>query len=340
MTGTLTFVVQASSPAVAMDLGNQRNNFSQWVPNNAQPGTIISRLVMAYLLDNPIRQLAASRTGPFIAAGEFEETVHIWDVCNRCFIRTLSTPLDFGGSRMAISTDGRACVTGSYADGAVVCYCVASGDELWRRNEVEHPENISFTPDDRRINLGSGQRVLSFDRMDGKTLSAERGVHRIVESPWDNAVFLGGSKMKLVGTNGNAWLLSRITFAELAVAFGQNTLCVSESGGPARCWDVGNGAEMWHRHEEGRHIVSLAYNAMEDIFFAIDLEYEKTGMSRLLRIACRSGRTDVVAVINGGRDAAFCLGGSRLVTPDGSVFDTSTGALVGRLWASPQARGF
>ena len=88
--------------------------------NSVQSATTLLRPVMTYPFHNPIRQLTASRTGSFIAAGEFKQTVHIWDVCDRRFIRTLSTPLDFGGKRMAISTDGRTCVTGSYADGALV----------------------------------------------------------------------------------------------------------------------------------------------------------------------------------------------------------------------------
>lgn len=281
---------------------------------------------------SPIRQLASSRTGTLIAAAELKGIIHIWDVGRRQFVRSLRTSLDFGGERLAISADGRLCAVGAYNSGGVACHSIETGEELWRRGDISHPQYISITPDDARIIVGTDSQSFVLNRTDGTTIQTARGVHRIVESPWDGATFLDGSQMKLMNGQGHAYILPRVTFAELGVAFSPCKVCIAESGGPVRCWDLTGGTELWRYFEKGHHAVLLCYNSVENVFLAVDLEYEQGGQRRLIRFEPKTGRMSVVTALGNSRDTIFCADGKLIATADGRVIETTAGNMVGRLW--------
>lgn len=280
----------------------------------------------------PIRQLASSRAGALIAAAELGGVVHIWDVGSRQFVRSLYTPLDFGGERLAISEDGLLCVVGAYNSGGVACYAIETGEELWRRGDISHPQNVSITPDDARVVVGADSQSFVLNRADGTTIQTARGVRRIVESPWGDAVFLGGSRMKLTSVQGHARILPRLTFAELGVAFSPLAVCISESGGPIRCWDLIGGTELWRYFVKGHHAIQLCCSRSENVFFGLDLEYEREGKCQLLRFDPEKGQASIVVAPGNSRVSVFCLDGRDIISSDGTLIETMTGEVSGQLW--------
>jgi len=78
-----------------------------------------------------IRQLATSFSGSVIAAGEFERTVHIWDLDTKKHLATFVTILDFGGVRLAITGDDTCCFAAAYHREGVAAYSASAGNEIW-----------------------------------------------------------------------------------------------------------------------------------------------------------------------------------------------------------------
>ena len=101
--------------------------------------------------NSSIRHLAASMTGERIAAGEFERTIHVWDLVARTPVSTFDTTLDFGGRRLAIAQDGRHCVVGAYRVHGVACYSADDGSEVWRRKDLTEVQSVRLSPDDSRV---------------------------------------------------------------------------------------------------------------------------------------------------------------------------------------------
>src|SRR5207248_2897310 len=92
---------------------------------------------LAALVESPmlIRHLATSWSGSVIAAAEFERTVHVWDVAELRHLTTFPTIMDFGGTRLAITPDGKNCVAAAYHVEGVAAYAAPDGTEVWRRKD-------------------------------------------------------------------------------------------------------------------------------------------------------------------------------------------------------------
>src|SRR5947209_6994529 len=98
-----------------------------------------------------IRQLAASRRGEVIAAAEFERTVHVYDLSTLERLRTIETTLDFGGRRLAISSDGQTIIAGAYYVDGIAAYSGGTGVELWRRKDLKKVQQIELSSDDSHV---------------------------------------------------------------------------------------------------------------------------------------------------------------------------------------------
>jgi hypothetical protein len=138
--------------------------------------------------------------------------------------------------------------------------------------------------------------------------------------------------MRIDLASGASTNIPRLTFAELAVAFSHRMVFISESGGPVRAFEIGSGKEVWRYYKKGCHTTTICCNEPVGAVFAIELEFEQTGMCRLIRLDLVSGIMDVVRESKEFRDAAFCLGGTRAITLGGRLIDVSNGADVGALW--------
>jgi hypothetical protein len=87
-----------------------------------------------------IRELAAARSVPRIAAAFVERTIQIWDVSKSERLAEFDTVYNFGGGhRLALNPKGVTCVAASWIKGVrggVACYNATSGALLWHRTDI------------------------------------------------------------------------------------------------------------------------------------------------------------------------------------------------------------
>src|SRR4029079_15018889 len=90
-----------------------------------------------------IRHIATSPRGNYFAAAEFKSITSIWNIDNAEKLYEFPTVLDFGGSRLAITSDGTACIAGAYHVNGIVCYALPSGNVLWQRKDLKKVQRIN-----------------------------------------------------------------------------------------------------------------------------------------------------------------------------------------------------
>ncbi len=178
--------------------------------------------------------LAASYAGPVMAIGEFEKTVHLWNVAEPKCLGTLDTVLDFGGDRLAVTGDGKQVVAGSWTKG-VAAYCTTSLNAQWHRKDLKHPQYIRISVDDKRIICCLDTKPCQeLDRSTGETIRTFRGVRELWESPYDPVrLVVNLNRRRFLQTLDGEKLfeIPKETFAILSTAFSPGFVCTSESGG-------------------------------------------------------------------------------------------------------------
>lgn len=285
-----------------------------------------------------IRQLAVSLAGERIAAAEFEQRVHVWDLATRSPVSTFDTILDFGGRRLAIAGDGRYCVVGAFRTHGVACYLADSGSGVWRRKDIKRIQRVRFSPDNLRVIVGCDRAISHIlARETGETLAVFRGVKDVIESPWQPILLSSENSLELrTLEHQRITTIPRVTFTELDAAFGPCCVCISESTGPVRCCDSETGRELWRHWEDGRHVLRLCCRSSDHCFLGVDWAYRTGGNHRLLRFDAQTGHVGLIADIGQTAKAEFCLEGMCLVTAEGDIMDTRTGTVLARLWSLSQ----
>jgi WD40 repeat protein len=277
-----------------------------------------------------IRHIAASYDGSVVVVAEFARHVQTWDVVHRRRIAAFETTLDEGGFRLAVSRDGKHCAAGAWREDGIAVYEAATGKEVWRRKDLEEVQKIRFSKSDQQILCGfEGGVVKRLDLTTGRSIESRRGVHDVLESPHDSVVVFvtRDREYRLLNAGGDLIKsLPRKTFAALDFAFGPKKLCISESGGSVRCFDVANGEQLWE-HDPGRGVSArnLGYNEFADEFAAITWPYQKGGEHQLKTFDPTTGRVRATHPIPDAHEFAFCCKGSLLLSSEGKLRETATG---------------
>jgi outer membrane protein assembly factor BamB len=273
-----------------------------------------------------IRHLATSFSGSVVAAGEFERTVHVWDLAATRHLATFDTVLSFGGKRLAITGDGECCIAAAYHVEGVAAYSASTGAEVWHRKDLKKAQTIRFGHDDRRVYCcfdKNSCHVLS--RETGKTIKTWPGVRDVWESPYEPLMLVEkGTLVLRTPDEKKVTTIARETFAVLRIAFAPGVVCISESTGPLRCLDTKTGEEAWRYAQKGQHFLQLAYAEEARCFVGVCWPYERGGQHRLLRFGPESGQVSEVSELGQSGDFAFCQRGSCLLSSDGLVIDSVT----------------
>jgi hypothetical protein len=103
-----------------------------------------------------------------LAAGEIRNRVHLFDLLSHKRLRMIDTTLDFGGQRLAVSTDGELVIVGAYNQYGVAAYSGVHGTEVWRRQDLKKVQNLRFGDTDLKVLCG-------FERGHGEVLDASNG---------------------------------------------------------------------------------------------------------------------------------------------------------------------
>lgn len=280
-----------------------------------------------------IRHLASTWSGSVIAAAEFDRTVHVWDVAAPKHLATFPTIMDFGGTRLAVTPDGKNCIAAAYDVEGIAGYAASGGTETWRRKDLKKAQSLRVSLDGHRVYACFDNRSCQvLNRETGKTIKTWAGVRHVWESPYQPVMLL--EKRALILQSPDERKVASIpaeTFGVLCVAFGPGLVCVSESTGPLRCLDALTGEERWRFQEKGQHFLELAYAEQAQAFVGICWPYERGGSFRLLSFEPQAGAASVVTELGKAGEFEFCLRGTRLLSSDGSVMDSATGKCVGKL---------
>ena len=279
-------------------------------------------------MKEPVRHLAGS-AGPRVAVAAFTESVEIWDVVAVRRLSAFPTGLDFGGRRLCLLSDGSLCLTGAFHRFGVAAYRSEDGTPKWSRRDVRRVQYISTSHDDRRVYVGlaSGPLVV-LDTANGSTIEKISGVRRVFEGGSKQARLLDRPTPVVEVEARAPFSVPRTTFGILDVAFGPDSLCISESTGPTRCLDLTSGAEIWrYVPPRGQHLLSLAYCESAKSFVGVSCEYVETAAKFLLQFGPK-GEAVPLAQLGQPVEATFCLSGEAVISSDGQLFESSTGKLL------------
>jgi WD40 repeat protein len=293
-----------------------------------------------------IRHLASTAEGKRIAAGEFEVVVSVWDLKTRRKISEFETPLDYGGSRLAINPRGAICAIASWRYRGVALYDAATAEVIGIRERVGRPQRVKYSPDGTRLYCcvergpclvldGDSAALLGKYSAVRNTFCSRFGDLELREKSRRNARH---EISKVLGKNLTSF--ERTTFAVKSADFGPDRVCLSESTGPVRCIDTENGREIWRYDPPGKcHVEELAYSEGNGHFHGVHWPYYHGGPKKLLRFDYQSGKVTVVAQLRHFAESVFCSKGNKLITSEGDVVNVENGASE-RAFTFPPAEKF
>ena len=277
----------------------------------------------------PIRHIATTFDGNLFATAEFKEQVSIWKVDSGEKIISFPTHLDYGGRRLAISTDGHLCAAGAYSIYGVSVYRTTDGSLVWSRRDLKKIQWLKFDPTQKTLLAGFSERPLHLlDSKTGETIKTFRGVRKKFISPYNSNIFLlDSSKLLLCNTSNSPISIIRYTFAILDVAFSPHAVFLTESGGPLRAVNCSDGSLLWaYIPEEGSHFLRIGYNESSDTLFGIKWAYHKGGPYVLHEFNSKTGDLLSKKVLESNIcETGFANRGNQLITSNGIFLTEPTG---------------
>lgn len=282
-----------------------------------------------------IRFLSTCRFSRRLAAAFWEKTVQIWDLDKREQVGQFDTGRAGGSNRVHLDPKGERGVVAAWAAGArggVACYEIPTGKLIWHRAELRHAQGVSFSTDGESVWFEPNEgRVQRLDALTGNTIETLTGIKHIHMNHYSSEVLLEKRSGGYVLRGVKDIAIPTITFAILDVAFGPESLCLTESTGPVRCLDCRSGVELW-RYEPAKnnHVLRLWYRELDGHYYGVEWQYHSGGPHKLLCFAGGSGRVEEICQLDSWEEAV-CGGLDCLVASSGEVVSLSNGKLIGRL---------
>ena len=256
-------------------------------------------------------RLDAPWDGPRIAAADNELTVYVYDLKSRKRISVFDTPFDGGKRRVAINPRGDICTVGSYTYGGIACYAADTGEVIGVRDDVKKVQRVTYSPDGKRLYCTTARGPMKvFDAETLADIAKVPSIDQVYCSPYQpielfSTRFQGPLELRALGGRHLA-TIPRETFAVIDVAFGPETFCLTEAGGPVRCFDASNGKELWRFPPKARRSVHpLAYTPSGNCFSGLRSIREGGSELELLRFDAVSGKSVRVSTINSSHAKSF-----------------------------------
>ena len=281
------------------------------------------------MLDFVGRHAVQSSTGRRALLGAWEHSVVVLDLLAGVCSPTFETTFDSGGNRLALSDELDGILAAAYHVHGLAFYCCATGRERWRRRDIKKVQHVALSRDGLAAYCGrEGSALAIVDLGSGNTTRTIRGARSLHDSKYDAVQFLDATAPQLLSAAGKRlFRVERTTFAFLDVAFAPGLLLLTESGGPVRCIEIATGNERWrYQPREGRHVLHLGYREAEPSLLGVEWPFAKGGAKRLVRWSPDSGAVVDSVILGGPVDCCFGLSGEVIVSADGDVRATSTGA--------------
>lgn len=276
-----------------------------------------------------------------MAAAFVEQTIQIWDLRSAERLSEFDSVYRFGGHRITMSPTGKTCVAaawGTGSHGGVACYDAISGWTIWHRNDIRHTQNVRFSSKGDTVWCGVEEgKLQQLDAQTGETIDKLTGIKRLFDSEDSQVLLLDTRNRDLIIQGRSKVRIPKLSFGLLDGAFGPDSLCLSEAGGPVRCLDTESGVERW-RYEppSSSHVLRLGYRWEDQCFYGVQWEYKRGTSKELIRFSAEGGRAQEVRQLRSrSSDEEFCMHGDMLVTSSGEVISVGDGNLISQL-AFPQ----
>jgi hypothetical protein len=282
-----------------------------------------------------IRELAAARNAPRIAAAFFERTIQIWDLRSSKQMSEFDSVFASGGSRATLDPTGDVCVAAGWTGGkrgGVACYDALTGSPLWHRTDIQQTQFVRFSCIGDVIWCGAeAGRFQRLDTRTGATVDAVAGIKSVFDSPHSNLLLLETRTRGFLIRGSKDIRVPKLTSALLDAAFGPDTLCLSEAGGPVRCLDCHSGVELWrYSPPTDTHVLRLGYRPADQHFYGVQWEYQQGKSRTLFRFTTGGGQYEEICHLRSW-DEEFCIDSDTLVTSNGEVISLAAGEVVTRL---------
>ncbi len=284
-----------------------------------------------------IRSLACGRESRVVAAAFVERTVQIWEIDSCRLISQFDTVYDFGCKRLGISPRGDRCVCAAWASGArggVACYDSTSGQALWRCSELKQTQRVRFSPSGESAwwmpETGPTMRL---NATNGVSETLVRGAGEVFEDPYSKALFIAprNKNKPCVFGESRGYRVERRGFAVLDVAFAAECFCLTEAGGPTRCFSSAGQGERWCYEPAAKsHILQIRFIGALHAFFAVLYGFE-SGLHSLVRLDPTSGECTLIRELRDICAFCFCEALGVLVTSAGDLVRIHDGTNLGRL---------
>ena len=273
-----------------------------------------------------IRHLAITDEPAIVAAAFFESKVQIWSWKTSQQIGEFETILDFGGRRLALSPDGRICITGSYSRG-LAAYSIPDGRLLWHRRDLRKLQLIYLNALGSEIYCGDDRpSVHIIETETGNSLGKVARADRIVPSQTGPHQLVSRRQDAYTVTGPGEFAISAVSFGLLDAAFSPEAVCLAEPKTGIRCIDLVSGSVLWHHQTLGAN--HLAFNSLDMRFYCVGGLDTEPHESSLIRLASNLYDCERVVTLSHSYVAAFSPSGANLITMGGEVYESSTGNLL------------
>jgi outer membrane protein assembly factor BamB len=229
----------------------------------------VGRLAGDVGLGSAIRELAAARNAPRVAAAFFKRSAQIWDLRTFGRLSEFESVFDFGGgNRIALNPTGESCVAAGWTKGSrggVACYDALAGSILWHRTDIRHTQFVRFSAGGEIVRCGvDAGRFQELDARTGETVRSFVGIGHVFDSPHSSSLLLDKRRRGYLIRGATDLRVPNLSFGLLDAAFSPDCVCISEAVGPVRCLGSSSGEEQW-RYEppKGAHVLFLSYRATD-----------------------------------------------------------------------------
>lgn len=285
--------------------------------------------------------LASSYDGRFVAFFDSgDDPVEIWTIDTHQMVAKVQTILDAGGSRLAMSREGRV-VAGAYRRHGAALYEPGSSTCLWQQRSVTKVQQVKFEASGVRVwcvsEQGPAQR-LEIEK--GSVVQELRGARWIcLHHGRDVGVSFDGRKYRLMDEQA-AVLMTSLEAPPLAGAFADTAFCVSEVGGPLRCVELSTRSEVNRvMPRRGCHWTGIGFIESAQALALIRYPFEVSGSLALELFDLNSGQIHEVSQLPSLK-YVFCDRGALLLGSHGDLRRTSDGELIYHVgWFVPSGRG-
>ena len=265
----------------------------------------------------------------------FERRVQMWDVETGAMVNEFETVFSFGGHRLTLDSLGERCIAAAWKAGkrgGVACYEANTGRLIWHRQDLRQTQRVRFAPRGNAVWCvpDSGPTRL-LDAASGKTLEALNGLRDIFDSEYSAELLLEKRKRDYMLRKEKTLQIRRLTFAILDVAFGPESVAISESGGPVRCIEPSSGSELW-RQSPGKqtHFLRIWYRQIDRNFYGVLWDFQKGSFRSLVRLDGKSGVQNVIRQLDSWEEI-YCRKSDRIVTSGGEVLGLPDGKFFRKL---------